>query len=135
MGVRPGTQPSHNEQLKKERDNRMRSRAAREEQERVENENNEDDERYCFCNQVSFGEMVGCDNGKKDVCWEFYSYTSEQCPYQWFHLACIGLTEAPSDEFICSFCQQQDSVQDGEQEKNEQEQDEQDENEVDEKAW
>ena len=64
MGVSPGTQPSHNEQLKKERDNRMRSRAAREEQERVENENNEDDERYCFCNQVSFGEMVGCDNGK-----------------------------------------------------------------------
>lgn len=64
MGVRPGTQPSHNEQLKKERDNRMRSRAAREEQERVENENNEDDERYCFCNQVSFGEMVGCDNGE-----------------------------------------------------------------------
>jgi len=27
--------------------------------------------RYCICNQVSYGEMVGCDNG--------------DCPIEWFH--------------------------------------------------
>ncbi|TIA69733.1 hypothetical protein E3P92_03428 [Wallemia ichthyophaga] len=96
IGVRPGTQPSHNEQLKKERDSRLRSRAVREEQERAEKEKKEDDERYCFCHQVSFGDMVGCDN--------------EQCPYQWFHLACIGLEDAPNGDFVCSFCQQQREV-------------------------
>jgi len=36
---------------------------------------------YCFCNQVSYGEMVGCD--------------AEGCPREWFHLQCVGLEVAP----------------------------------------
>lgn len=44
----------------------------------------EDDEmepRYCYCNEVSFGEMVACDN--------------DACPREWFHLSCVGLSKPP----------------------------------------
>ena len=30
-----------------------------------------DNNLYCFCQRVSFGEMIGCDN--------------EDCKYEWFH--------------------------------------------------
>ena len=38
--------------------------------------------RYCYCNDVSYGEMVGCDG--------------DSCPMEWFHLKCVGLQKAPS---------------------------------------
>ena len=38
--------------------------------------------RYCYCQQVSYGEMVACD--------------METCPREWFHLDCVGLTKAPT---------------------------------------
>ncbi|XP_029870723.2 inhibitor of growth protein 3 isoform X3 [Aquila chrysaetos chrysaetos] len=41
--------------------------------------------RYCICNQVSYGEMVGCDN--------------QDCPIEWFHYGCVGLTEAPKGKW------------------------------------
>ena len=37
--------------------------------------------RYCYCNQVSYGSMVACD--------------ADDCPREWFHLSCVGLTRAP----------------------------------------
>lgn len=37
--------------------------------------------RYCYCNQISYGEMVACD--------------MENCPREWFHLDCLGLNKAP----------------------------------------
>ncbi|KAF2116267.1 hypothetical protein BDV96DRAFT_599003 [Lophiotrema nucula] len=42
----------------------------------------EDAERFCFCNEVSYGQMVACDN--------------ENCPREWFHLACVNLEKAPN---------------------------------------
>ncbi|KAJ1309047.1 hypothetical protein OPQ81_004727 [Rhizoctonia solani] len=36
-----------------------------------------DDALYCFCNEKSYGEMIGCDNGN--------------CTIQWFHMDCVGL--------------------------------------------
>ena len=51
----------------------------------VEDDDDEDGEnepRYCYCNQVSYGEMVGCD--------------ADDCPKEWFHLQCVGLTKAPA---------------------------------------
>lgn len=47
--------------------------------------------RYCYCNRVSFGEMVGCDG--------------EECKIEWFHLECVGLRSAPKNcrcQFPCS---------------------------------
>jgi len=53
----------------------------------------EDDERYCYCQGVSYGEMVACD--KPD------------CPRQWFHLECIGLKSVPkSAKWYCDECRE-----------------------------
>lgn len=40
-----------------------------------------DEPRYCYCNSVSYGEMVGCD--------------ADNCEREWFHLPCVGLKVAP----------------------------------------
>lgn len=45
-------------------------------------EEGENEPRYCYCNGVSYGEMVGCD--------------ADDCPREWFHLQCVGLTKAPA---------------------------------------
>ncbi|MBN3301765.1 inhibitor of growth protein 2 [Amia ocellicauda] len=45
---------------------------------------------YCLCNQVSYGEMIGCDNG--------------QCPIEWFHFSCVGLTYKPKGKWYCPKC-------------------------------
>ncbi|XP_026387842.1 PHD finger protein ING1-like isoform X3 [Papaver somniferum] len=45
---------------------------------------------YCFCNQVSFGEMVACDN--------------PDCKIEWFHFGCVGLREHPRGKWYCSDC-------------------------------
>ncbi|KZT03574.1 uncharacterized protein LAESUDRAFT_761908 [Laetiporus sulphureus 93-53] len=49
--------------------------------------------RYCFCNQVSYGEMVACDR--------------EGCEREWFHLGCVDLKEAPpkDKEWFCRVCE------------------------------
>jgi hypothetical protein len=61
----------------------------------VEMEGVEDGEgnepKYCYCNDVSYGEMVACDN--------------ESCEREWFHLKCAGLSRAPDEnsKFMVSF--------------------------------
>ncbi|KAI8371387.1 uncharacterized protein BYT42DRAFT_66025 [Radiomyces spectabilis] len=46
--------------------------------------------RYCYCNQVSFGDMVACDG--------------ENCEKEWFHYACVGLVEPPAGKWFCDEC-------------------------------
>ncbi|KAK2187789.1 hypothetical protein NP493_154g03011 [Ridgeia piscesae] len=46
--------------------------------------------RYCVCNDVSYGDMVGCDN--------------EDCPIEWFHYGCVGLNQAPKGKWYCPQC-------------------------------
>ncbi|KHN82417.1 Inhibitor of growth protein 5 [Toxocara canis] len=48
---------------------------------------------YCICHQVSFGEMVMCDN--------------KQCPIEWFHFQCVGLMEPPKGKWYCERCAEQ----------------------------
>lgn len=45
---------------------------------------------YCYCNQVSYGEMVGCDG--------------EHCVREWFHLPCTGLSTLPRGKWYCDDC-------------------------------
>lgn len=45
---------------------------------------------YCLCVQVSYGEMIGCDN--------------EECPIEWFHFSCVGLTTKPKGKWFCPKC-------------------------------
>ncbi|XP_072332103.1 inhibitor of growth protein 1 isoform X3 [Scyliorhinus torazame] len=45
---------------------------------------------YCLCNQVSYGEMIGCDN--------------EECPIEWFHFSCVSLNHKPKGKWYCPKC-------------------------------
>ncbi|EDV23924.1 uncharacterized protein TRIADDRAFT_50425 [Trichoplax adhaerens] len=47
---------------------------------------------YCLCHQVSYGEMIGCDN--------------TECPIEWFHFQCVGLTTKPKGKWYCPKCTQ-----------------------------
>lgn len=50
--------------------------------------------RYCFCRQVSYGEMVGCDN--------------DNCRIEWFHYPCVGIFEPPKGKWYCPECLERD---------------------------
>ncbi|WKY04530.1 hypothetical protein Q1695_005498 [Nippostrongylus brasiliensis] len=45
---------------------------------------------YCFCHQVSFGQMVACDG--------------PSCKNEWFHFQCVGLTSSPVGKWFCDDC-------------------------------
>ncbi|GAA5848931.1 hypothetical protein JCM9279_004668 [Rhodotorula babjevae] len=45
---------------------------------------------YCYCNRVSFGEMIACEN--------------DDCSREWFHLGCVGLEHAPEGKWYCDDC-------------------------------
>lgn len=45
---------------------------------------------YCICQDVSWGEMIGCDNN--------------DCPIEWFHFGCMGLTAKPKGKWYCPKC-------------------------------
>ncbi|KAJ8005172.1 hypothetical protein DPEC_G00143880 [Dallia pectoralis] len=47
---------------------------------------------YCLCHQVSYGEMIGCDN--------------TDCSIEWFHFACVGLMTKPRGKWYCPRCSQ-----------------------------
>lgn len=74
---------------------------------------------YCFCNQVSYGEMVACDNPnvrtqlsltnhllKTLVHWTIAKiyYSLQQCKIEWFHYGCVGLKEQPKGKWFCADC-------------------------------
>ncbi|XP_052278209.1 inhibitor of growth protein 1-like isoform X1 [Dreissena polymorpha] len=49
-----------------------------------------DEPTYCLCEQVSYGEMIGCDN--------------DACAIEWFHFNCVGLTSKPKGRWYCPKC-------------------------------
>jgi len=49
-----------------------------------------DEPTYCLCDQVSYGEMIGCDN--------------DLCPIEWFHFTCVQLTSKPKGKWFCPRC-------------------------------
>jgi len=52
--------------------------------------NDEPELLYCYCDRVSFGEMIACDNS--------------DCEREWFHYGCVGLLEPPEGEWFCEDC-------------------------------
>ncbi|KAL5532971.1 hypothetical protein ACEPAF_4745 [Sanghuangporus sanghuang] len=53
--------------------------------------------RYCYCGQVSWGEMIACD--------------AAGCEREWFHLNCVGLSEAPKrGKWYCDACKENRSL-------------------------
>ncbi|CDO69121.1 hypothetical protein BN946_scf185042.g23 [Trametes cinnabarina] len=67
--------------------------------------------RYCFCNQVSFGDMIACDNptcarewvGTQVVGITMNLLTSAVTCTQ-FHIGCVGLTKIPKGNWYCREC-------------------------------
>ncbi|CAG8487915.1 10250_t:CDS:2 [Paraglomus brasilianum] len=45
---------------------------------------------YCYCQQVSYGEMVACDD--------------DECEIEWFHYACVDLKAPPPGKWYCKEC-------------------------------
>ncbi|EXJ59471.1 uncharacterized protein A1O5_12096 [Cladophialophora psammophila CBS 110553] len=68
------------------------------EEEEMEDEEGEDDKRYCFCNQRSYGEMVACEN--------------DDCPYQWFHTGCLNMKKVPDEDedWYCPTCREKPEI-------------------------
>lgn len=56
----------------------------------LDEEDGGDDSKYCLCQNVSFGDMVACDN--------------EDCPFEWFHWSCVGLRNEPNGTWYCPVC-------------------------------
>jgi len=50
----------------------------------------EDEPRFCLCQQVSYGDMVACENS--------------ECHIEWFHYGCVGLKKAPKGKWYCPNC-------------------------------
>ncbi|KAF9786294.1 hypothetical protein BJ322DRAFT_1058736 [Thelephora terrestris] len=64
---------------------------AEEDAEGEEDDGNEEDKNlYCFCQKLSYGTMVGCDD--------------DDCQYQWFHVGCVGLKDPPEGGWYCPEC-------------------------------
>ncbi|KAF9028544.1 hypothetical protein BDZ89DRAFT_1014947 [Hymenopellis radicata] len=55
-----------------------------------EDEDGDDDKPYCFCQKKSFGDMIACDG--------------PNCPYEWFHLSCVGLKTNQLNEDASWYC-------------------------------
>lgn len=49
-----------------------------------------DEPTYCLCDQISFGEMILCDN--------------DLCPIEWFHFSCVSLISKPKGKWYCPNC-------------------------------
>ncbi|KAF5277601.1 hypothetical protein FQA39_LY06094 [Lamprigera yunnana] len=77
---------------KKKRKSRQNQTAQREESPPREEEPliDPDEPTYCLCDQISFGEMIMCDN--------------DLCPIEWFHFSCVTLTTKPKGKWFCPKC-------------------------------
>jgi inhibitor of growth protein 3 len=56
----------------------------------VDMDEGSDDTKYCYCRDVSHGDMIACDNAS--------------CHIQWFHWSCAGITQEPTGEWLCRDC-------------------------------
>ncbi|XP_052863123.1 inhibitor of growth protein 2-like [Anopheles cruzii] len=66
------------------------AREAREETPAAEETVDPDEPTYCLCDQISFGEMILCDN--------------DLCPIEWFHFSCVSLISKPKGRWFCPKC-------------------------------
>ncbi|XP_059051978.1 inhibitor of growth protein 2 [Achroia grisella] len=82
---------SHKKGIGKKKKRKARQTAQRSETPPEETDAIDPDEpRYCLCDQISFGEMILCDN--------------DLCPIEWFHFSCVSLTTKPKGKWFCPKC-------------------------------
>ncbi|KAK9245388.1 hypothetical protein V1506DRAFT_538425 [Lipomyces tetrasporus] len=59
-------------------------------QEEKPNKRKINEKTYCICDDVSYGNMIACDN--------------KNCKIEWYHLGCVNLKRPPKGEWICPLC-------------------------------
>ncbi|OLL23546.1 Inhibitor of growth protein 5 [Neolecta irregularis DAH-3] len=57
---------------------------------RIVQETAEDEGIYCFCRDVSYGQMVACEN--------------PDCPNEWYHFRCVKMSREPKGDWWCPLC-------------------------------
>ncbi|KAG8803630.1 Inhibitor of growth protein 3 [Serendipita sp. 398] len=89
--------PKPKQQTKKERRTSKKSNAAipaevQEEEEVID----PNEPTWCYCERVSFGNMIGCDG--------------PNCKREWFHWECVGITREPpvNSKWFCRDCEAQE---------------------------
>ncbi|KAF8914323.1 hypothetical protein CPB84DRAFT_1758980 [Gymnopilus junonius] len=88
------SQTSHLQQRRQEEEDLD---ADAEGEEDLEGEDVDDDTTlYCLCHKQSYGDMIGCDN--------------PDCPYQWFHISCVGVKTPLPDKWYCPVCTKNKSI-------------------------
>lgn len=51
---------------------------------------NESPKQFCYCRKGEVGSMIACDN--------------PDCPVEWFHWTCVGVTTEPDGAWFCPDC-------------------------------
>jgi inhibitor of growth protein 3 len=75
-----------------------------------------DDRTYCFCEGISYGEMIACDDVNCEREWVRHISLCLDTVYSsilQFHLACIGLTVPPDGTWFCDACRQKKNAKRG----------------------
>lgn len=80
---------------------RQQQQKQKQSQQKQQQQVDENDPLYCYCQQVSFGEMIACD--------------ADDCEREWFHLGCAGLRVAPKSnvKWYCEDCKRRLRVKSG----------------------
>lgn len=63
---------------------------------------------YCICGQVSFGEMIGCDDDDCEIEWVSGGFVSTlwRLADVQYHILCLGLDKPPEGNWICPQCKE-----------------------------
>ncbi|TMS32917.1 hypothetical protein L596_000710 [Steinernema carpocapsae] len=52
--------------------------------------------KFCSCRKIAYGKMIQCEGA--------------ECPYDWFHLHCVGLAKKPTGKWVCETCMKRKDV-------------------------
>lgn len=98
-GKRPRQHRRHHDSISKEEEKKEEEKPRKKKAKREKgNEkspcnkvaNPADEPLYCLCHQLSYGEMICCDNSS--------------CAIQWFHFSCVGIDHSPKGKWFCPNC-------------------------------
>lgn len=81
--------------VKRAQGNKNKKKKKTEEEPEAADDIDPDEEKYCICDDVSYGSMISCDNkASHHGIHVRLPANSKQCDREWFHLPCVHMTEA-----------------------------------------
>jgi len=80
--------------VKRAQGNKNKKKKRTDEDSEPQEEIDPDEPRYCICDDVSFGQMISCDNNVSQSSLVLLTSTDKhKCEKEWFHLECVGMAE------------------------------------------